>query len=442
MARGTIPAGVNPGPPASSPAPPYRPPRRHRFANLNIRIAAILVVLIVVGGFIIIELDLTHRPNKGSTTSPNSPDFPWPIHHVIVLFMEDQNVGNVLAQGPFERYLATNFAFAQDYYGASSDSLNNYEYATSGAIGDSIASNVANLVNAAGETWMDYGESMPSACALTDTHDYNTTLPASIIGSDPDYLVYDTNHTPFIHYLNAYSQFLGVNATTYCQTHVVNLDEWSQAIASGVLPNYVWVTPNDTDDDHDCPPTPTNCSGTIAHGDAWLRAFLNPFLNSSFFASSAVLLAYDYNDTQGPSQTPANVYFAAISPFAHHFYTSTTPYLPYDILSTTEYLLGLGHTGHNDNWGEGDPAMEDLFDFYPTFLLRGTVENASGPVAGATVSGGGYSITTAHNGTFQMPLSNGTYSFSASSPTGTCSSSAQGFTISGAALNLTFRLSC
>ncbi|MFZ1022761.1 MAG: alkaline phosphatase family protein [Thermoplasmata archaeon] len=441
MPSGAIPEGVNPGDPHAAPSPPYRPPRRHRFANLNLRIAAILVVLIVVGGFIIIELDLTHKPDKPGPPAPIQPDFPTPIQHLIVLFMEDQNIADVLAQGPFERYLATNFAFAQDYDSITSDSLNNYEYATSGAEADSSASNVANLVNASGETWMDYGESMPSPCDTTDSLNINTTLPPSIIGSDPDYIVYDTNHTPFVHYLSAYSQFIGGNATAYCQAHVVNLDEWDQALASGTIPNYVWITPNDTDDDHDCPPTPTNCSGAIAHGDAWLRAFLNPFLNSSLFASSAILLTYDYNDTEGYVVGPANVYFAAISPFAHRYFTSSVPYNPYNILTTTEYLLGLGHTGHNDGWTQ-IPPMTDLFNFNPTFVLTGTVMNSTGPVAGAPVEGDGFSITTGANGNFQMPLSNGTYGFFASSPDGTCSSSVQDFTISGATMNVDFRLSC
>ncbi|MFZ0892768.1 MAG: alkaline phosphatase family protein [Thermoplasmata archaeon] len=441
MAGAAVPAGVDPGEPATVPPPGYRPPRRHRFANLNLRIAAILVVLIVVGGLIIIELDLTHKPVTPGQSHPPTPDFPTPIQHLIVLFMEDQDIGNVLAQGSFERYLATNFAFAQDYDGITSDSLDNYEYATSGSTSDPVASNVANLVNATGETWMDYGESMPSPCATLDTFNNETTLPSSVIGGNPDYIVYDTNHTPFLHYLGAYTQFLGVNATAYCQAHVVNLNEWDQALSSGTLPNYVWITPNNTDDDHDCPPTPTYCSDAIAHGDAWLRAFLNPFLNSSYFASSAILLAYDYNDTVGPSSTAANVYFAAISPFAHRFYTSDVAYDPYNILTTTEWLLGLGHTGHNDGWSQA-PPMTDLFNFNPTYLLTGTVVNSTGPVSGAVVGGDGFSITTGANGAFQMPISNGTYDFSASSAAGTCSSSVQGFTISGATMNLTFRLSC
>jgi hypothetical protein len=282
---------------------------------------------------------------------------------------------------------------------------------------------------------------MPTPCATTDTVNTNTTLPASIIGGDPDYLVYDTNHTPFIHFMSAFTQFIGGNATAYCAAHVENLTGWDEALTNGTLPNYVWITPNDTDDDHECPPTPTNCSGAIAHGDAWLRAFLNPFLNSSYFASSAILLTYDYNDTGVYSSLPANVYFAAISPFAHQFYTSDVDYNPYNILTTTEWLLGLGHTGHNDGWAQA-PPMTDLFNFNPTFVLTGSVSNATGPVSGATVAGDGYSITTGANGGFQMPLSNGTYDFTATSPNGTCSSSVQGFTISGSTMNVNFRLSC
>ncbi len=426
--------------PRSSPVAPSGPaPRRHRFASLNTRVAAVLVALIVVGGVVLIDLELFHRPAPANTTPQETHNFPTPIQHVIVIFMEDQDLGDVLTNGSFERYLATHYAFASGYYGLTSDSLKNYEYATSGDEGDPNASNLANLVNTTGESWMAYIESMPTPCDPNSTV-ANTTLPASEVGNQTDHLVYDTNHDPWVEYNY---RFIGKgNQTAYCDQHVVNLSQWNTTLTSGALPNYAWITPNDTNDDHECPA----CPEAIAHGDAWLRGFLNPFLNSSYFRNSVVLLAYDYNSTEAlpngqPDNVPAPVYMVAISPWAHLDFTSNVGYNDFNILTTTEWLLGLGHTGHNDNWPQ-NPPMTDLFDFAATYVVSGTVTNNGSPVAGASVGGDGYDVITGMNGTFELPLPNGTYSFSASLSHGTCYGSPQGFTVAGGPTIADFRLSC
>jgi hypothetical protein len=288
------------------------------------------------------------------------PAYPTPIRHVITIFMEDQGISNVLANGAFERYLTTKYAEASEFYGMTSDSLANYRDAASGldSNGSATTKNVPELVDKAGETWAAYEESMPTACDQSSTY-FNTTLPASVVGTQTNHLVYDINHDPFANFKNITSN------PAYCKAHVLNLAAWSTAIADNNLPNYVWITPNDTDNDHHCPPA--TCPGAIPHGDAWLSQFLSPFVNSSLFSSSVVFLTYDYNSSE-KTTTPANVYFVALSPYVKAGYDSTTHYTVYNLLTTTEWLLGLGRTGYHDSWSTY-PPMEDLFDVTPTYSV-------------------------------------------------------------------------
>ncbi|MFZ1022755.1 MAG: hypothetical protein WAN87_01290, partial [Thermoplasmata archaeon] len=82
-------------------------------------------------------------PSPGNTSPAISvasgPAYPTPIRHVITIFMEDQNISNVLAGGSFERYLTTKYAEASQFYGLTSDSLANYRDAASGLDSDGSA---------------------------------------------------------------------------------------------------------------------------------------------------------------------------------------------------------------------------------------------------------------------------------------------------------------
>ncbi|MFZ3355143.1 MAG: alkaline phosphatase family protein [Thermoplasmata archaeon] len=349
--------------------------------------------------------------------TPAGSNFPTPIRHVIILFMEDQGVSDVLANGSFERYLLTKYAFASQYYGLTSDSLANYRIAASGqnSNGSDSTLNVPTLVDNAGETWAAYEESMPTPCDQTSTY-FNTTLPASVVGNQTNHLVYDVNHDPFVVFNNI------THNPAYCAAHVLNLDAWTTALQNGDLPNYVWIAPNDTDNDHHCPPA--TCPGAIPHGDAWLRSFLSPFLNSSAFSDSVVLLTFDYNSTEGYTTNPAHVYFAALSPYAKPGYESTVTYNHYNLLTTTEWLLGLGRTGHGDNWTTS-PPMTDLFDFAPyynvtftesglpahtnwTVAMNGVNESSTSASIVFSVRNGSYPYAVAPISGFSTNPSNGT----------------------------------
>ena len=409
--RGSVPdlVATDPTPIAARRRRIRRRARAIREASPSLVLSAVLASLLMAGGGLLYFLDST-RPNHGSPYAPGpTADLPTPIRHVITIFLENEPSVAAVLDGPFERHLAAEFASASNYHGLTGNSIVDYLDATSGADSTTVLP-IPALVDRAGETWAAYMESMPTPCDNRSSGAYSVA------------------HDPFVdyHYISG--------APSYCATHVLNLDAWNASVARGTLPNYVWITPNVYDDGHNT---------SVAFADHWLAGFLSPFLNSTLASTSVVFVTYDSNASGGGSPKEGNgpVYFVAVSPYAARGFSSTGEYSHYNLLTTTEWLLGLGHTNHNDNW-TAEPPMTDLFDFVPTYPVLGTVTYGGAPVAGAIVRGDGYTATTASDGTFELTLPDGTYALTASGSGDACGSEPQAFTVSNQSVTMNFELSC
>lgn len=405
-----------------------RPPAR-RGGRVTVVVSAAVLILLLASAMV---------PGTGASRSPapamgpaiSSTAFPTPIHHVFVIFMENQARSTVLAHGPFEAYLAQHYAQASHYYGVCHPSAPNYLAATSGdplQCGTDTyqvytTTNIVSLLTNSGiSNWTGYMQSMPSACDTSNAGDYVV------------------HHNPFLFYHNV------VGNRTYCDQHVVNLSNLNASIASGTVPAFAWITPNNVDN---------SANSSVATADQWLKGFLSPILNDSFFRSSVFFLTYDeslktdssgYNGTSG-----GNVYFAAISPYARTGYLDTVNASHYNLLSTAEWLLGLGSTGHHDGTSQF-PAMRSLFDFTssspppPQYALSGLVSSTNGTVPAGTTLVWGNATTSASvpvnaSGAFSTELPNGTYDFAASAPGFNSASenvTVHGGPVTGISLNLT-----
>jgi PKD repeat protein len=348
--------------------------------------------------------------------------FPTPIRHVIVIWFENKDLGQILRENaPFERYLAAKYAYTGQMYSVRHDSEPDYLAGTSGIdpnifrTGGYHVLNVGDLVNNASESWMGYFESMPTPCY---NHDDWTAG-------------YEVTHDPFVQYYDVWHNY------NYCRSHVVAFDPsaWNSSVAAGTIPNYVMIEPNIFHDQH---------SGTLSAGDAWLKSVVNPLLNSSLMASTAIFVTYDEGinggldgtiiDNSGYNGTAVSdggqIYTAVVSNYAPYpGYNSSHPYQTYSILTTTEWLLGLGRTGQNDSWAKF-PPMEDLFNFGPRtprghLVLGGTVSNATGsPIAGAHVvvsdASYVYGVDTGASGAYSLPITSGTHALYICAPNEIC----------------------
>ncbi len=302
------------------------------------------------------------------STAPGAPSLPkttWcethlslptPICHVFVVFLENKNVTKVETM-PFQgHYLTAQYAFAAQFYSVIHFSFPNYLAAT-GAFATNYQhvtdrANVVNLIqnHTPALKWEAYMQGMPSPC-------YNQTAPQ-----------YRTAHNPFIWYADIWDN------QTYCKEHDRTFGPWYDAVLHNNVPNYGFFAPNVTND----------CWKYGAMScDKWLQSWLTPLVNDSFFKSSAFLITYDEstkNDTSSSNGTigGGHVYTAVVSPYSCKGYVSQIHYNTYSIMTTTEWLLGLGRVNAQDNW-TNNPPMKDLFCFNST---NASGLHASGPFLG------------------------------------------------------------
>ncbi len=213
--------------------------------------------------------------------------------------------------------LAASYASFTNSHGVSHPSMPNY-YAfisgsTQGCTSDGCASfsapSLGSQLDAARLPWTAYMESMPFACDKSNADGY-------VVKHDP---------------------FVQSTATADCASHVVPYPGSRGLVAAldrASAPDFVWITPNLADDMHD---------GSVAQGDAWLRANLEPVLASAWFRDykSTVIITMDEGDTGSTNQIPTVV----VSSRAAGIGGVSLSINHYALLRAIESVFGLGYLG-------------------------------------------------------------------------------------------------
>jgi acid phosphatase len=245
-------------------------------------------------------------------------------------------LGNSAA--PYINRLARAYAYDVDWYGVSHPSLPNYLAVTSGgywgcrsdacALDSYTENNLGNQLDRADIPWGAYMESMPSDCYARSTSGE-----------------YAAKHDPFVYYRDIHSA---------CPDHVLPYPGSAGLLSAldGVdAPDFVWITPNLMDDMH---------SGTMAEGDAWLRANLAPVLTSGWFSDSAstVIFMMDENNRL-PSPAGGLIPMIVISSKARGVGKVSSYGNDYGALRSIEETYGLPLLA-----GAGNPANGDLLSLF------------------------------------------------------------------------------
>ena len=220
------------------------------------------------------------------------------------------------ASAPYINGLANSYGLATQDYAISHPSLPNYLALTAGSTFGITSdcttcwvnsTNLADQIESTGRSWKAYQESMPSAC---------------FIGSSGTYV---QKHDPWIYYNDIRTN------TARCTAHVVPYTQLGSDIASGNVPNFVWITPNLCSDMHDC---------SVATGDTWLSQNVPTILNSSAYKNGGVLfIVWDEGSTSAGCCTDAaggHIALLVISPLGKPGFKSTTPETHYSLLRTIE----------------------------------------------------------------------------------------------------------
>ncbi|MGC2034404.1 MAG: alkaline phosphatase family protein [Thermoplasmata archaeon] len=311
-------------------------------------------------------------PSAGAPVS--SPTYPTPIRHIIVIMDENEEDTTTLSE-PYEKNLSKEYAYAANFWATAHDSPRDYVAATSGSSSDrwnQTVTSLAPLLDAQGESWAEYEEAMPYAC--------------DVAPEQPADSLYASGHNPFVRYQDVSADH------PYCLEHelVYNAASFAKTLADGTLDSYTWITPDDCHDAHGTPAggaCPTGAA-TDRAGDVWLSQLIPKVIASPEWKSTAIFILYDEGEgDDGPNGTGGgHVYSVVVSGDGRTDYQSHIQYDTYDVLTTTEWLLGLGHTGLNDSWTV-HPPMYDLFQSgsSSTFKLTLHVVSAAtgSPVEGA-----------------------------------------------------------
>jgi phospholipase C len=265
---------------------------------------------------------------------------------VFTIVMENHDRGQIIgsADAPYINGLAKQGAEAAGYHDSYvHPSEPNYIWMVAGENfgilndddpnrGNTISStsHLADQIEAGGLTWKTYQESMGEPCGLSSHGEYAV------------------KHNPFMYF----SDINGWDGTAFhpgtrCTEHVVDLSQLDTDLASGQVPDYVFITPNLTNDMHD---------GSVAQGDAWLAAQVPKILASDRFKQGgALFLLWDEGSSHGD-----NPPFIVVSPNANAGFVSQTDYDTSAFLKTTEAMLGL-EALPCDASPDTVPTMADLF---------------------------------------------------------------------------------
>jgi phospholipase C len=271
--------------------------------------------------------------------------------HVFVIMMENTGYAHLIgnSNAPWINMAAQTDGLATNYFGVSHPSQPNYIAATSGStngvVDDSDTTiNVPNIVDQLethGKTWKAYMQSL-SLCTTKLDHACGNQL-------------YERKHDPFVSYQD-------VQSNPARMANIVDLSQLDADLASGKVPDYVWISPDQCNDMHGRGgPASDPCSfahnapiqnaDLIATGDAFLHSTVSAIMNShAWTGNSVIFITWDesdfpFIDTSGccdANPGGGHVVTLTISHSDHSPRTSNVAYNHYSMLATIQGGWKLG----------------------------------------------------------------------------------------------------
>ncbi len=256
-------------------------------------------------------------PTPPPPPSAGLPDF----SHVYVILMENHEYSSIVgaSSAPYINSLIAKYGLATSYDATNHPSEPNYIALTSGGtqgvtddgVHNLKANNIFQQVAASGRTWHAYEQGYPGNC-FTGASSGAVVDGPGLSGS------YVRKHNPAMSYT-------GISGNPASCANITNLASFDPAAA-----NFEFITPNLMNDMHD---------GSIAQGDAFLRAFVPAITTSAAFANSVVFITWD----EGSSGVGGGGHVATIAITSNMTagFKDTTAASHYSMLRTIEQAWGL-----------------------------------------------------------------------------------------------------
>jgi phospholipase C len=248
--------------------------------------------------------------------------------HIVILIFENKEFGFVIGNSQMPNYnrLARENTLFTQQFAIMHPSLPNY-LALIGGDTFNITQNcedcfisartLVDEIDEAGLTWKTYQEDFPRPCFLGSSH------------------IYVQKHNPFI-----YFDSVRLDAER-CNSHIVNLNELPKDLASGSLPNFVFITPNICNSAHDC---------DLKTADTWLGPWVDKLqAYPGMREEGLIILTWDEGQGDhgccGIEPGGGRVATVFISGRVKSDFQDATPYTHYSILKTISAALNLPYVG-------------------------------------------------------------------------------------------------
>lgn len=252
------------------------------------------------------------------------------VQHVVVVELENHSYEEVVGNSnlPYLNGLISSNALAANYYANSHPSIGNYfrlmtgETVTNESNYNARVSvdNVVRRFAAAGKSWKNYAESIPSA----------------------GYLGGDVN--PYVKRHNPFAYFTDVLDNPNEAAKIVPYEQFANDLASGALPNLAFIQVNQFHNGHDCPGGGTSCTNTdkLVATDQWLQANVPAILNHPAFQRDGLLVIW-YDEGSEADSTNGGGHIAVVfaGPYAKAGYRSSALYRHENLGRTIFDLLGV-----------------------------------------------------------------------------------------------------
>ena len=258
--------------------------------------------------------------------------------HIYVIVMENKEYGSIVGstKAPYINYLIRHYGLATNYTAITHPSQPNYLALWGGstfgirdnAVHNIARTNIADQLVAHGRTWHVYAQDLPKVCSTVATAYGGVDL----VGAAGWYA---RKHEPAI-------SFTFISHYRSRCSLITRLSTFNPTAA-----NLELIVPNMTNDMHD---------GTIAKGDAFLKAFVPRITGNAAFANSLLVITWDEGTTSiGGGGHVATVVISHRTPAGTR---SATAHNHYSLVRTIENAWGLGcmrQTCYSNDLGEFFP---------------------------------------------------------------------------------------
>lgn len=328
--------------------------------------------------------------------------------HIFIIIAENRDAASILgpdSPAPRLRRLAGEYALAQNFYGEVHPSEGNYVAMLAGSTwgihdDDPWYCHPGSTERACAHAGAgDYADHTVHARTLVDQLEehhlswkaYMESLPApgslAVFWPAPERPVPGVPSALYAAKHNGFVNSARVQRDPRRGEHIVGFDQLEADLASGRMPNYAHIVPNQCNDMHglrgayvpaDC--RPERPARLIARGDAVIGALVDRIMRSSVWAAAAnaaIVITFDegeYGDLGAPQGccgfepgSPANfgggrIATIVITNHGRRGVVDQHPYNHYSLLRTTERAFGIEeYLGHAADVQAGVVTMAPLF---------------------------------------------------------------------------------